>query len=290
VGFILALLGTLVSGAYGGWVPSGTDASEAVTEVLNLDEGDAMRIAFLHHSTGGLIWEGGVAEWFQEYNRKHGTGYLIEEHGYPHDRGNFPYDYWDIWVRHAGPDPHEGDATLEILTEEYDVIVWKHCFPVSVILEDRGTPDVGSPEKRLENYALQYQALREKMRQFPNCRFVLWTGAAVVRQVSWIGRIISFLKGRSEREERAKRAREFFRWVKEEWDEPGDNVYIWDFYELETGGGLYLKDEYAARKGDSHPSRRFSRDVAPLLCQRIVDVVEGRGDNTSLTGERSDEP
>ena len=74
------------------------------------------------------------------------------------------------------------------------------------------------------------------------------------------------------------------------WDEENDNIYLWDFYMLETEGELYLKPEYAAGKGNSHPNRTFSQSVAPLLCQRIVSVIEGEGDSASLTGERSSHP
>jgi len=63
------------------------------------------------------------------------------------------------------------------------------------------------------------------------------------------------------------------------------NCFVWDLYELETEGGLYLKPEYAPEPTNSHPSEEFSRRVAPLMCQRIVDVIEGHGDSGSLTGE-----
>jgi hypothetical protein len=65
----------------------------------------------------------------------------------------------------------------------------------------------------------------------------------------------------------------------------GDHIYIWDFYELETEGGLYLKQDYAEAAGNSHPNASFSATVAPLFAQRVVDVIEGRGDTSSLTGK-----
>jgi hypothetical protein len=73
-------------------------------------------------------------------------------------------------------------------------------------------------------------------------------------------------------------------WLIEEWDEPGDNIFVWDFWELETKGGLYLRDEYAVGPSDSHPTSDFAQEVAPMFAQRIVDVLEGRGDSGSLTG------
>ena len=41
------------------------------------------------------------------------------------------------------------------------------------------------------------------------------------------------------------KGREFFQWVKNEWDTEGDNIFIWDFYELETEGGIYLTEKNA---------------------------------------------
>ena len=82
----------------------------------------------------------------------------------------------------------------------------------------------------------------------------------------------------------AQRTRNFFNWVKSQWDEPGDNIFIFDFYALETEGGLYLRPEYASGPDDAHPNRTFSQMAAPLFSQRIVNIMEGRGDSTSLTG------
>jgi len=234
------------------------------------------RIIFLHRSTGYRILAGGVAGIFQTYNTRNGTEYFFEDRPFPNSdpRGlndNYPYNYWNAWVNHSGDQPLWNEPTLEMLTRGYDVVVWKHCYPVSDILPDTGTGDIGSDIKRVENYKLQYEALKMKMRQFPQTRFVVWTGAARVQLKTT--------------QEQAERARVFFHWVKTVWDEPGDNIFIWDFFELETEGGLYLKDEYATSPIDSHPDAEFSSMVAPYLCNRIVDVIEGRGDISSMTGK-----
>ena len=80
-------------------------------------------------------------------------------------------------LRMEGPNPYMEEPTLEILTKEYDVIIFKHCFPGSRILEDTGNPDINSDEKRIENYKLQYNALKQKMHEFPNNKFIVWTPA-----------------------------------------------------------------------------------------------------------------
>ncbi len=234
------------------------------------------RILFLHHSTGECVWNGGVKAWFDTYNKAHKTAYQISEQNFPKEQpygwNNYPYDYWNIWVRHAGQKPFKSEPTLEMLTPKYDVIIFKHCFPVSGIDEDGGSADVASEDKRIENYKLQYAALKKKLREFPKTRFIVWTGAALV-------------KGETD-EAAARRAKTFFDWVRTTWDERGDNIFIWDFRSLETEGGLFLKADYAA--GDSHPNETFSRKVAPLFCQRIVDVIRGAGDTANITGKGGD--
>jgi hypothetical protein len=229
---------------------------------------DRVRIVFLHHSTGKAVWDGGVKDWVKRYNRENGTGYDIKEVAFPKESpygwNNYPFDYWNIWVRHAGPEPFMDEPTLEMLTKKYDVIIWKHCFPVSEILPDTGSPDVASSEKRAENYRLQYEELGKKMREFPDTKFIVWTGAALVR-------------ARTD-EEQATRARDFFRWVVDEWDEPGDNIFVWDFRGLETGGGLYMKPEFARSETDSHPNEEFASKTAPQFGRMIVEVIEGRAD------------
>ncbi|HNS91093.1 MAG TPA: Ig-like domain-containing protein [Deltaproteobacteria bacterium] len=246
-----------------------------VTRVNQFPMESTARIIFLHRSTGYRILAGGVAGIFQTYNTRNGTGYVFEDRPFPNSdpRGrndNYPYDYWNAWVDHYGDQPLWNEPTLEVLTREYDVVVWKHCYPVSDVLPDTGTGDISSDIKRVENYKLQYEALKIKMRQFPQTRFVVWTGAARVQTKTT--------------REQAERARAFFDWVKTVWDEPGDNIFIWDFFELETDGGLYLHDEYATSPIDSHPNAEFSSTVAPFLCNRIICVIEGRGDSTSLDG------
>jgi len=260
--------------------------------------GDTMNIVFLHHSTGRCIWEAGVPEWFEDYRTGRDMELEITEKTFPkrfpYGWNNYPFDYWNIWVRHAGPErylkpagnvksriktalkrilpgDHPGEPTLEELTKQYQIIIFKHCFPVSDIEADSGSPDVSSSDRKIENYKAQYEELKKKLHEFPETKFIVWTGAALVK--------------RAVTEEKAERARQFFEWVRTEWDQPGDNIFLFDFHQLETEGGLYLKDEYAAGSEDSHPGPDFSKRAASLFCSRIVAVMEGRGDESSVTGE-----
>jgi len=237
------------------------------------------KIIFLHHSTGGIIWigntnryfykftkRGDVQSYFKKYNRRNKTKYTIIESNFPakspYGWQNYPYDYYNIWVKNAGAKPYKNEPTIEMLTKEYNIIIFKHCYPVSKILEDTGTPNINSKEKRIENYKLQYEALKKKMHEFPNNKFIVWTPAVHVKNN------LTF--------EEAQRTNDFYKWIVNEWDEKDDNIYIWDFYKYETEGGLYFKDEYASGIENSHPNKSFAARLAPIFAQYIIDVAEGK--------------
>lgn len=236
-----------------------------------------MNIIFLHHSTGHVIWDGdnhSLKSLFRDYNQKYDTNYAIKEMNFPkkspYGWKNYPYDYYNIWVKNAGEEPYMEEPTLEMLTKDYQVIMFKHCFPVSKIKADQESPDINSDVKTLSNYKLQYEALRDKLHEFPNTKFIVWTGAALVESRTT--------------EEEALRAKEFFEWVMNEWDQPGDNIYIWDLYSLQTEGGLYLKDEYAKSSSDAHPNKEFAGKAVDLLFNRVIDIIDNDGNGTKLNG------
>jgi len=239
------------------------------------------KIIFLHHSTGYNIWigntnkyiskltgKGNIRKCFDKYNRKNGTDYQITEQFFPKSSpygwNNYPYDYYNIWVKNAGEKPYMDEPTLEILTKIYDIIIFKHCFPVSRISEDTGLPDINSDVKRIENYILQYNALKDKMHEFPNNKFIIWTPAVNTKNLM--------------SEEEAVRTRQFYDWMINSWDEKGDNINIWDFYKYETEGGLFLADKNASGPDNSHPNKEFSAKTAPVFCKFIIDVLENRID------------
>jgi len=242
------------------------------------NERKVKKVIFLHHSTGKCIWLGNtgrlinkltqksdVKDYFRNYNRKNKTKYFITERAFPNENPygwkNYPYDYYNIWVKNAGVRAYKEESTLEILTKEYDAIIFKHCYPVSKIAEDTGSPDINSEIKSLENYMLQYNALKNKLHEFPDTKFIIWTPAV-------------FVKNRITEDE-AKRTQQFYRWLIDEWNEKGDNIYLWDFYQFETEGGLYLLDKYAEGPSNSHPSKEFSAKVSPHFSKFIIDVLNG---------------
>lgn len=258
-----------------------------------------LNIIFLHHSTGRVIFKGRnysfidkvankisdrlaaflssgdqIPQLLREYNDKYNKEYRIKEKTFPKSSpygwNNYPYDYYNIWVKNAGASPFLKEPTLEILTKEYQIIIFKHCFPVSNIKVDKEFPDVNSDYKSISNYKLQYLALRDKLHQFPNTKFILFTGAAQVKS--------------NITEDEAVRAKDFFNWVINDWDLAGDNIYLWDLYSLQTEGGLYFKNEYAESDYDSHPNKSFALRAGKLFFNRIIDIIENDGKITTLTG------
>lgn len=251
---------------------------KSVTTDLTYEDPD-MKIIYLHHSTGRNVWYGDVEQnkrinfkadtcmvprLLGAYNQKTGRKISIEKRafpsGSPYPWRNYPYDYYNIWVKNGGDKPYMEEPTLEMLTKEYDMVIFKYCFPYSNILEDDGNPDINSEKKTIANYKLQYNALKEKMLEFPDTKFIVWTGAALV-------------EGQTT-PDNAKRSVEMSAWVKNDWNDGGDNIYIFDLRELETDGGLFLLPEYANSINDSHPNILVSKVVAKEFVDRIIEVSE----------------
>lgn len=234
------------------------------------------RIVLLHRSTGLSIFLGNtnyyvnkltkksdLKSYVRKYSKESKSDCTVSEKHFasPLSLKNYPYDYYNVWVKNAGNTPFMNVPTLEILTKQFEIIVFKHCYSASNTMEDSGSPDIDSEERRIENYKLQYESLKRKMHEFPETKFIIWTPAVNVKNQMT--------------EDEARRISEFYRWILEKWDEKEDNIYLWDFYKYETEGGLYFKDEYAFSSNDSHPGKEFSAHMAPILARFIVDVADG---------------
>lgn len=243
------------------------------------------KIVFLHHSTGGLIYEkGGIPKLMEEYNSHNGTNYTIVEHEFPNKPypwRNYPYDYWNIWINgyceeNKDTEEYENVECLETLTQNYDIIILKHCFPGAKVLENTGSPDITSDRKSLENYKLQYKALRDKFDSFPDNDFVVWTLVPLHRLANGAP-------------ENAARAKEFVDWVKNDWlKEDGKkhpNIHIFDYFSLsavldkntELPNVPYcLKYEYerSHEDSDSHPNDLACKNIGPEFFKFIVKTLE----------------
>lgn len=239
---------------------------------------------FLHHSTGGGVFNGGIGlqQWFSDYNNSHQTSYEIGEFSYPNSPypwDNYPFDYWNLWVNPGMCNNSQpGIRCLDWFTDRYDVIIFKHCFPGAGILPDTGNPQISSSRKSIENYMLQYRALRDLMDNYPDNTFIVWTLAPLHRN--------------STDPESAARARQFVNWVKYDWlaedSKTHPNIHIFDFfgYAAESdpnpvNGELNcLKYTYEIdhNGSDSHPNEMANNTIMPFFGQFIMNVIEN---NTS---------
>jgi hypothetical protein len=237
-------------------------------------------IIFLHHSTGAGVYNGGngLPQWFTDYNTHHSSSYVISELSYPdypYEWANYPYDYWNLWVNTGQcNNTNEGIRCLDWFTSNYNVIIFKHCFPGAGIVADIGSPDVTSSIKSIENYKLQYRALRALMDSYPNNKFIIWTLAPLHRNATDT--------------ESSARAREFVNWVKNDWltedSKTHPNIYVFDFfgYTAESnpaparGKVNCLKYDYESDHGgdDSHPNETANSTIMPIFGQFIVDVIK----------------
>lgn len=232
---------------------------------------------FLHHSTGGAVYsEGNVEQWISTFNANHSTNYSIHEYSYPDSPwpwDNYPYDFWKLWVDKSCNNSESNIKCLDKLCEEYELIIFKHCFPGAALNYDSGNGTISSSEKTIPNYKLQYRALLQLMDQYPDNKFIIWTLAPLHRNAT--------------SPEQAQLASEFVNWVKNTYlSEDGklhSNVKIFDFYgataELAAtpanGVQYCLKYGYEGdhNGSDSHPNTLANQTVGPIFAQEVVNFL-----------------
>lgn len=256
----------------------------------------SQKVIFLHHSTGwGVYNEGHVAEWIDNYNTEHVTSYVLDQRSYPNTPypwDNYPYDYWNLWINNTCDNSNPGIACMDNLCANYDVIIFKHCYPGAGIVDDPANPSINSPVRSLATYKLQYRALRDLMDSYPDNKFIVWTLAPLHRLVT--------------NATIAARARTFVNWVKNDWlTEDGKqhpNIYIFDLYGYlaesdpspAQGAVNCLKYEYEylhENTDDSHPNTLANETVGPLFAQFIVNTIENQPEikisSITITSENS---
>lgn len=232
---------------------------------------------FLHHSTGGgVFFEGDVSGQIADYNQQHGTSIEVTEFAYPNSPWgweNYPYDYWKLWVDGSCSNTQDNIQCLDKLCQNYELIIFKHCFPGAGIEVDYGNGDVTSPEKTINNYKLQYRAMLALFDQYPNNKFLVWTLAPLHRNAT--------------NSDQACRAALFVDWVKNVWlTEDGNqhpNVMIFDFFGLAAeqslnpsqGEQYCLKYDYEGdhNGSDSHPNTLANQTIGPLFAKLITEVL-----------------
>lgn len=245
------------------------------------------KVLFLHHSTGGGVYNGGkVSSWFASYNSIHSTNYQIFEKSYPdvpYPWENYPYDYWNLWINGGCNSSNPNIECLNSLCSKYNIIIFKHCFPGAGILPDDVSSSVSSSKKTLGNYKLQYRALRNLMDQYPQNKFIVWTLAPLHRLAT--------------NDANAARAKEFVDWVKNTWlNEDGlahPNIYLFDFWGFAAENNsnpangklncLKYVYETSHSDADSHPNASANEYIGPKFAEFIISVIQNGIKVTQIT-------
>lgn len=156
------------------------------------------------------------------------------------------------------------------LVEGYDLIVMKHCYPASDVLEDISETDPASPRKSLQNYKTVYRLLRDKFDEYPDKVFIVWTLPPRHRL---------FEPADGDKDSNAARATEFSNWLGTEFlneEKSHPNIFVWDFRDIVMEPKTnFLKYEFELNhhSADSHPNEMANNVAGPQLARFITDTI-----------------
>jgi hypothetical protein len=225
--------------------------------------GQGVRIIFLHHSCGAnLIAQGGVREGLTA------LGYEFYDHGYNGDGlvladGTWTGTNFDVPDDNTNPDGYAAifaqplndppGNTFSYLMQ-YDVIVFKSCFPVSNIGDNA----------QLEEYKSYYLSIRERMDQYPDKMFVIVTQPPEIPADS--------------SPDAAARARAFADWLSsDEYVSGHANVFVYDFFGQLAGSDNFLRAEYRTDESDAHPNELANHTIGPLFVAFLDEAIRSFG-------------
>ncbi|MFC1944900.1 hypothetical protein ACFLX5_05425 [Chloroflexota bacterium] len=161
------------------------------------------------------------------------------------------------------------DTALIEMVENYDVVIVKHCYPASDVLEDIGIVDPSLPRQSLENYREVYRLLREEFDKHPDTLLIVWTLPPQHRL---------YQPSEGDRNEDAARATLFSNWLKTEFlaeRGPHPNIRVWNFRGIDMYPNTnFLKYEYEVshNRADSHPNTA-NNEAGPRFVRFIVDSI-----------------
>lgn len=219
----------------------------------------APRIIFLHHSCGqNLIEQGGVREGLSA------LGYEFYDHGYNGEGlrlsdGSYAGYSFDVPGDNTDPDGFAAifsqplndlpNNTFSHLME-YDVILFKSCFPTSNIESDA----------RLADYKSYYRRIMDRMAKYPDKIFIIVTQPPEVP--------------RNSDANASSRARSFVNWLKsDEYLAGHDNVFVFDFFDKLSGGDNFLRSGYRTDEYDAHPNMKANETIGPIFVSFIDRVI-----------------
>ena len=220
----------------------------------------SIRVLFMHHSTGlGLIEQGGLREglaeyalelWDHGYNGEgltDGSGEHLGINWEVPDDNTDPIGWFNIFNQDVTEPP---ENTLSHMLD-FPVILFKSCFPSSNIESD----------EQFEEYRDYFLSIRDVIDQYPDHLFIPFTTPPLVPNET--------------SPEAAARAREWASYLtSDEYTEDRPNIAVFDFFSALADENGYLREEYRADEWDSHPNEIANQEVAALLVEFVVSVVE----------------
>lgn len=299
-----ALLAAAVALVGAAFVPMGGETVEASStptgeEPMDLSSysaeppGEPLDFLFIHHSVGGqLLADPGPEEGASAIHSTHPNGgglrRLLQEAGYRVHEASY-----DSEVGHQTDIPHwpakfggEMHRVLRVRMqdellpegERNDIVAFKSCFPNS---DFRSDGQVAEAKQSL-------QALLPSFRAQPDTLFVYFTAPPVAPRLSsdpawkWVAKRVL---GRGQTPERlresAARARAFNRWVaaSDGWlsGYDGDNVVVFGYFDVLTGGSGDLLAFPTGDGHDSHPSSEGQRRAAGAFVPFLNRAVRRAG-------------
>ena len=237
--------------------------SSSLGWILPVAAQSPIRIIFLHHSCGhNLIEEGGVREGLTA------LGYEFYDHGYNDDGlrladGSYTGTHFDVPGDNTDPDGiaaifsqplHDPPDTTFSHLMQYDVIIFKSCFPTS---------NIGSDEQ-LDEFKGYYLTVRDRIDQYPDKLFIVVTQPPQV-------------PGASDAAE-GRRARALADWLaSEEFLGGRSNVFTFDFFDLLAGDDNFLRSGYRYDDEDGHPNARANGEIGPQFVAFVDEAIRQAG-------------
>ena len=218
-----------------------------------------------HHSTGREILNGGLLDALKAnnidcyslyYQEAQVDGYVIGDHTDPPD---FPRNF-------NTPKYFETIKSWKLSGDkkQHDIIMFKSCFPASNINSDA----------MLDQYREYYNALLTTFKNNPDILFIAMSTPPLVKDATT--------------PENAKRAREWAKWITEEYAKDVPNVKVFDLFNslviLEGNPDANtLVPQFAESKTDSHPvaagAKAVTRMFIPWLNRVIREQIEAKSNN-----------
>ncbi len=228
-----------------------------------------IKLLFIHHSTGAnLIAQGNLRKllkekspniefWDHSYNLLplwQITARVIPYYtGLCDKDGKLTGTDYKIKITNTDPQGYADLFSQEISwLAEYDIIMFKSCFPVTKIETD----------EQLQHYKDRYLKIRESIDKLPNKKFFLFTPPP--------------LRAEMTKPEYAQRARNFANWLKSiEYLGERKNMVTFDFFDFLADKDNFLKKDYCPLiPFDSHPNKRANQEVAKELVNFINRVTK----------------